>query len=97
DRTGDIARDFARRDPRVIYVRNATNIGANRNYNRAMSLARGDYFKLGDDDGAPLRYDARSNRYVDQSGGTSIEPPDPNYGTDDDPVRRFHTVLRHAT
>jgi glycosyltransferase involved in cell wall biosynthesis len=131
DGTGDIARDVARRDPRVVYVRNPTNIGANRNYNLAISLARGDYFKLGADDdlleptyvqrmvalldgdpgvsvahsaiqyiddaGAPLRYDPRSNRYVDESGETSIEPPDPNYGTHDDPVRRFHTVLRRAT
>ncbi len=29
-------------------------------------------------------------------GLTSIEPPDPNYATDDDPVRRFQTVLRYS-
>jgi len=130
DGTGEIVHDFKRRDRRVRYIRNPVNIGANRNYNLAMSLARGDYFKLGadddvlepsyiqrtislldndptaslahsgiryiGDDGAPLIYDPARKRYVDHAGLTSIEPPDPNYGTDDDPVRRFHKVLRYS-
>jgi len=130
DRTGEIVQDFVRRDRRVRYIRNQVNIGANRNYNLAMSLARGDYFKLGADDdllepryvqrmtslldddptvslahsairyivddGAPLTYDPARGRYVDQTGLTCIEPPDPNYATDDDPVRRFHKVLRYS-
>jgi glycosyltransferase involved in cell wall biosynthesis len=128
DGTGEIVQDFMRRDRRVRYIRNQVNIGANRNYNLAMSLAQGDYFKLGadddlleasyvqrvtslldddptvslahsgiryiGDDGAPLTYDPTRRRYVDQTGLTCIEPPDPNYATDDDPVRRFHNVLR---
>lgn len=131
DRTGEIAQDFAGRDPRVRYVRNPTNIGANRNYNLAMDLARGHYFKLGsdddlldptyvektaavldadagvslahsavryiDDEGVPLIFDAERQRYVDRSGHTSIEPPDPNCATDPDPVQRFHAVLRRST
>jgi glycosyltransferase involved in cell wall biosynthesis len=131
DGTGDISRAFARRDPRVRYVRNPANIGANRNYNLAMQLARGTYFKLGADDdlleptyvertvalldddpglsiahsairyiddfGAPLGYDPVQNRYLDATGQTSIEPPDPNYALDDDPVQRFHIVLRRST
>ena len=130
DRTGEIVQDFMRRDGRVRYIRNQVNIGANRNYNLAMSLAQGDYFKLGadddvlepsyvrrmvslldqdptislahsgicyiGDDGAPLIYDPTRKRYVDQTGLTSIEPPDPNYATDDDPVRRFRKVFRYS-
>jgi glycosyltransferase involved in cell wall biosynthesis len=38
-------REFAARDPRVRYYRNATNMGASWNYNRVVALARGAYFK----------------------------------------------------
>lgn len=44
DATPEIARDFCRRDRRVRYFRNDVNIGADRNYNRCIELARGDYF-----------------------------------------------------
>lgn len=45
DRTADICRAYAARDPRVRYVRNGTNLGAARNYNQVVELARGKYFK----------------------------------------------------
>ncbi len=45
DRTGDICRDFAARDPRVRYMRNARNIGAGPNFDRCFHLARGTYFQ----------------------------------------------------
>ena len=45
DRTGDICRDFAARDPRIRYVRHATNRGAVFNWNHVVELARGEYFK----------------------------------------------------
>jgi len=45
DRTADIVADFARRDPRVSYHRNPTNIGAAKNFNRCVELARGEYFR----------------------------------------------------
>ena len=32
-------------DLRVRYFRNQTNIGATHNFNRALELARGEYFK----------------------------------------------------
>jgi glycosyltransferase involved in cell wall biosynthesis len=131
DGTQAIARDFAARDSRVRYLRNPTNIGANRNYNRVIQLSRGTYFKLGsdddlleptyiekttavldadptisiahsairyiDDEGFALSYDPLQGRYVDRSGHTSIEPPDANCATDDDPVARFRAVLRRST
>lgn len=45
DRTGEIARDFAASDRRIRYVRNETNIGANPNFQKALSLASGRFFK----------------------------------------------------
>src|SRR5690242_8968780 len=45
DRTSEICAEYAARDSRVRYHRNATNIGASPNYNRTFELARGQYFK----------------------------------------------------
>jgi len=45
DRTGDICRDFAARDPRIRYVRHTTNRGAVFNWNYVVEIARGEYFK----------------------------------------------------
>lgn len=45
DRTEEICRGYAAKDARVRYFRNDTNIGVARNFNRAFSLARGEYFK----------------------------------------------------
>lgn len=57
DATPEIARDFSRRDRRVRYSRNDVNIGADRNYNRCIELARGDYFwGIGYDDLADSTY-----------------------------------------
>jgi glycosyltransferase involved in cell wall biosynthesis len=46
DDTERICRAYAERDPRVRYLREATNRGATWNHNRVMTLARGEYFKL---------------------------------------------------
>ncbi len=45
DDTGDIAREYAARDPRVRYSRNPENIGAGRNFIRCVELARGELFR----------------------------------------------------
>ena len=45
DRTSDICRDFAARDPRVRYLRNARNLGAGPNFDLSFHLARGTYFQ----------------------------------------------------
>ncbi len=45
DRTPEICRDHASRDPRIRYVRHSENLGAHPNYNRSFELARGRYFK----------------------------------------------------
>jgi len=45
DRTAEICRVFNASDQRIQYHRNETNIGAAGNYNRTLTLARGEYFK----------------------------------------------------
>jgi glycosyltransferase involved in cell wall biosynthesis len=51
DGTEAICREYASRDPRIRYHRNASNLGAAANTNRVFGLASGKYFKLsGHDD-----------------------------------------------
>ncbi|MEM1245227.1 MAG: glycosyltransferase family 2 protein [Acidobacteriota bacterium] len=45
DATESICRAAAAKDPRVRYSRNASNLGAAANFNRAFQAARGKYFK----------------------------------------------------
>ncbi len=45
DGTGDLCRGFADRDPRVLYSRLPSNIGAVLNYDRVYKLGGGQYFK----------------------------------------------------
>ena len=45
DATPDICREYAARDPRIKYHRNATNLGVVANFNRAFELSTGQYFK----------------------------------------------------
>jgi glycosyltransferase involved in cell wall biosynthesis len=44
DRTADICRDFAQRNPRTTFVRNASNIGATANFNRVFELSNSEHF-----------------------------------------------------
>jgi glycosyltransferase involved in cell wall biosynthesis len=50
DGTAAIAREYAARDGRIRYHRNADNIGAARNFNLAFELTSGRYFKWAADD-----------------------------------------------
>ncbi|MER3486233.1 MAG: hypothetical protein C4345_09945 [Chloroflexota bacterium] len=45
DATGVICQEYARKDARVRYYRNAINIGAAKNFNRVFHLSSGEYFK----------------------------------------------------
>ena len=45
DRTAEICREYAARDPRIRYVRQPVNVGAGPNHNLLVPLARGTYFK----------------------------------------------------
>ena len=45
DRTGEICRAYAARDPRIRYYRSDVNQGAVWNHNRVFDLARGEFFK----------------------------------------------------
>jgi glycosyltransferase involved in cell wall biosynthesis len=45
DRTEEICRAFAAKDPRIYYVRNSTNLGAAKNYRLTFELSSGEYFR----------------------------------------------------
>lgn len=67
DRTAEICRDHAARDPRVRYYRNARNLGAAANYNLAYSHARGRYFKwLAHDDRMLPSFLGKTSRVLEE-------------------------------
>ncbi len=45
DRSGEICRAYAARDPRVKYFRNEENLGAAGNFRRCFELSQGEYFR----------------------------------------------------
>ena len=45
DETEAICRDYAKREPRISYVRQQENLGATGNFNHVFGIARGRYFK----------------------------------------------------
>lgn len=45
DSTESICREYAARNPRIRYIRNARNVGGSANFNRVLALATGKYFK----------------------------------------------------
>jgi glycosyltransferase involved in cell wall biosynthesis len=45
DGTSDICRRYAAQDDRIVYLRNASNVGAARNYNQLFSRTTGAYFR----------------------------------------------------
>ena len=50
DGTGDICRGYAKRDPRIRYIRQPQNIGLNPNHNFVVRQARGELFKMASHD-----------------------------------------------
>jgi glycosyltransferase involved in cell wall biosynthesis len=79
DLTPEICREYARTDGRVRYERQATNVGARRNYEIVLSRGRGEYFKWSghDDVLAPAFLERCAERLDDDPNavlcGTGIE------------------------
>jgi glycosyltransferase involved in cell wall biosynthesis len=66
DRTEEICRVYAAKDPRVHYYRNPTNIGVGGNFNRVFEMSSGDYFKWASaDDVCKTEHLARCVRVLD--------------------------------
>lgn len=61
DATEEVCREYADKDARVIYVRQAANIGATRNFKYVLDHARGEFFMWWAAD------DTRSADFVDQN------------------------------
>jgi glycosyltransferase involved in cell wall biosynthesis len=57
DRTGQICEEYARKDRRIRYYRNLTDIGISYNHNRTFEVATGKYFHwMGSDDSHDPRF-----------------------------------------
>lgn len=68
DRTGEIAEDYASRDPRVRYFRQDRNIGAGPNHNYLLELSQSPYFKwAAHDDLHEPAYLARCVRVLEEN------------------------------
>ena len=50
DKTPDIVKDFAAKDSRIRLYQNPKNLGFNKNFERAISLASGDFIAISDQD-----------------------------------------------
>jgi glycosyltransferase involved in cell wall biosynthesis len=74
DRTEEICRDYARRDSRVRYFRNAENLGASRNFNRVFELCTArDYFRWSShDDLIASTYLEKCMKVLDESPPTTV-------------------------
>jgi glycosyltransferase involved in cell wall biosynthesis len=108
DRTGEICREFAARDPRIRYYRNPKNIGGVRNENRTYFLACGELFKLAaHDDLIAPDFLERSVAELDRNpraavcvpsvvtideDGNIVEKDNVIAGLDDEPHRRVRSL-----
>ena len=67
DKTGEVLKSFAAKDPRVIYLDNGKNLGIPKSFNRAARMARGKYIGRIDSDDAWIGADklAKQVAYLD--------------------------------
>ncbi len=73
DGTEAICRRYAAQDSRIRYHRNPANLGAARNYNQTLSLARGEYFKwAAHDDTCAPQFLERCVWVLDRSPSVSL-------------------------
>lgn len=73
DATEEICRGLARQDSRIRYYRNEENLGAARNFNRVVELARGRYFKwAAHDDWCAPSFLRRCAYELDRDGGAVL-------------------------
>lgn len=76
DQTEQICRDYAGRDSRIRYVRQAQNIGGAPNHNVTYAMARGEYFKwIGHDDWHAPSYLKQCVEPLEQQPDVSLSYP----------------------
>jgi glycosyltransferase involved in cell wall biosynthesis len=109
DRTDEICRNYAAKDPRIHYSRNATNIGGMNNANVTFELSKGQYFHWAahDDRCAPTlverlvqELDNRPNVTICLAAAVSIDGDGceygvryPTEGTAERPSQRFRELI----
>lgn len=98
DETARICRAYEARDARIRYVRNARNVGANRNHNMAFRLASGRYFKwAAADDAWGPSFLARCVQALDTNPSAVLAYPQPDFiNADGKPVVACEHAFRHS-
>jgi glycosyltransferase involved in cell wall biosynthesis len=97
DRTGEICKDFAARDPRIRYSREENNRGSGRNHNRVFVLSKGEYFKwVAHDDRCAPTFLARCVDVLDRDPSVVICYPNTLIiGENGDPIENpYRRILR---
>ena len=80
DGTGRLCRAVAASDPRVRYLRQATNIGPTENFNTLFRECRGDYvMMLADDDWLDAGYVSACVELLEREPGTALAAGRPGY------------------
>ncbi|WP_205315416.1 glycosyltransferase family A protein [Nonomuraea lactucae] len=113
DETGEVCRDLAATDGRIVYHRQPANIGAIGNFVKALHLAEGPYFRwIGDDDRLEPHCLSRSLAEFAHDGRLVMVTAQTAYTMDgvtetgayegaalrsDDPAERFAEMLRLLT
>jgi glycosyltransferase involved in cell wall biosynthesis len=85
DGTAEVLKEYAAKDPRVIYLDNGKNLGIPKTFNRAVEQARGKYIGRIDSDDAWIGHDKLAKQidffenhpdYVAVGGGMVVVDPD---------------------
>jgi glycosyltransferase involved in cell wall biosynthesis len=88
DLTEEIGREYAARDPRVRYVRNAANLGLPGNYRRTFEFATGKYFRwAAADDLSGPEFLARCVEVLDTQPGAVLAYPKTKFIDEDGRLR----------
>jgi glycosyltransferase involved in cell wall biosynthesis len=97
DRTEEICREYANRDPRVRYYRSDVNRGAVWNHNRVFELARGEFFKWNSaDDFCAPRFVALCVAALDANPAAVMAVSEPAEIDEHERLLASRTVVTHT-
>jgi glycosyltransferase involved in cell wall biosynthesis len=84
DRTEEICRDYAQRDPRIKYFKHPENLGQSGNFNRVFELSQGKYFRwIGDDDWVEPDYTRKCVDFLETHPGFTAVTTEQDHVFDD--------------
>lgn len=95
DRSGEICREYARRDNRIRFLQNKFNLGALKNHNMLFEISQGDYFAWGSGhDYFHPSFVSACVQVLQQDDSTVLCYPQAEYiAYDERPIRRTSELL----